>query len=50
MKYELIYHIVKKIYCDALREEVHKLAKDSSSKVDDIIVGILDRIFGCEEK
>ena len=48
MNYELIYSLVSKIYCEVLKDEVHKLAGDSKSKVDDVIVGILDKVFGCE--
>ena len=49
MKYELIFKLIQKIYCDVLRGEVHKLVGDSSSKVDDVIADILDRIFACTE-
>ena len=49
MNYELIYSLVAKIYCDVLKGEVHKLALNTDSKVDDMIVGVLDRVFGCSE-
>ena len=49
MKYELIFKLVQKIYCDVLKDEVHKLVENSGSKVDDVIADILDRIFACTE-
>ena len=48
MNYELIYSLVQKIYCEVLKAEAHKLAGDTNSKVDDVVVGILDKVFGCE--
>ena len=48
MNYELVYSLVQKMYCEVLRDEVHKLVSKSDSKVDDVIAGILDKVFGCE--
>ena len=50
MNYELAYSLLSKIYCEVLREEVHKLALKTDSKVDDVVAGVLDKIFSCEEK
>ena len=48
-KYELVYELVKKMYCLVLKDELEKLVKKSDSKVDDMVVGVLDRVFMCEE-
>ena len=50
MKYEVIYSVLQQIYCIVLKDELYKLANKSDSKVDNIIVGILDKVFGCESK
>ena len=48
MNYEVIYGIVKKMYCEVLKDEVHKLVQKSDSKIDNVIADVLDRIFECE--
>lgn len=48
MNYTLIYSLIQRIYCEVLKDEVHKLAQKSDSKVDDVMVDVLDRIFGCK--
>ena len=49
MDFKLIYSLVQKEYCEVLHNEVHKLVNKSDSKVDDVMAGILDKIFSCPE-
>ena len=50
MNYEVIYEVLKKIWCMALKDEVHKLTLKTDSKVDDVVAGVLDKIFSCKQE
>ena len=49
MKAELAVELLKRVYCEILRDELHKLALSTNSKVDDTVLAVLDAILQCPE-